>query len=501
MADSIEPTNIAGSPEESDSCRRGRSFDAEAVGVIESEEAYRSTLLGQLDRRFLAAPPVQIVLVVLLGLALVIPSVQFLVRIQEVETAPHREGDEHHRTALGRWLPTADLLSHVAEAPRKGETANPYGYGHWFPLPPFILMMLVPLAKIGYTPAAVLWAAAKVVGFVVGMLLLIRGLKRDDFSVPIGVILMTAVFSLRPVVSDIQHGNVNTFMMIWLALTWGLYVRRHDFWAGIFLALAVVTKLTPLLALAYFLYKGAWRVCAGAAVGLALFFLVIPALYLGLGENVALLRSWFDMLVAPYALEGYAMVNVSNQSLYGVILRLGSEAGALSLTQMPLEQVQRIGIHEMVRPTGALVSFVRPALSLVVVGGLAWVCRTRCRSRRDVRLLLEFGLVLVAMLLLSERTWKHHATTLPIVYLALWYALTCVPWSDRFRGWFFAGMVVQWLLLTGTGEALLGGTVADALLFLGVYCWGLVLCLVQGMLMMRALDRISVSPTERVEAM
>ncbi|MCH8970388.1 MAG: hypothetical protein IIA66_14875, partial [Planctomycetes bacterium] len=92
-------------------------------------------------------------------------------------------------------------------------------------------------------------------------------------------------------------------------------------------------------------------------------------------------------------------------------------------------------------------------------------------SRRDPRLLLELSLVLVAMLLLSERTWKHHLVTLPIVYLATWQVLTCVDWSARFRMVFVAGLAVQFVLLV-----LAKGTVA---LFAGVITFGLLLCFVQ----------------------
>ncbi len=50
---------------------------------------------------------------------------------------------------------------------------------------------------------------------------------------------------------------------------------------------------------------------------------------------------------------------------------------------------------------------------------LALLCRTRTRDRRDPRLLGEFALVVLTMLFVSERSWKHHYVTvlLPITYL------------------------------------------------------------------------------------
>ncbi len=92
---------------------------------------------------------------------------------------------------------------------------------------------------------------------------------------------------------------------------------------------------------------------------------------------------------------------------------------------------------------------------------------------------MEFALILLAMLLLSERTWKHHGTTLPIVYLGVWTVLTCMDWSPRFRAWFVAGLIVQFSLLVGSSEFVVGERLSDLLLDGGVFCWGLLLCFLQ----------------------
>ena len=96
-------------------------------------------------------------------------------------------------------------------------------------------------------------------------------------------------------------------------------------------------------------------------------------------------------------------------------------------------------------------------------------------------------MVLIAMLLLSERTWDHHATTLPIVFLGVWYALTCVDLTDRFRGWFVAGLIVQLACLAGNSAGFLPDEVTYRFLYSGVFCWGLVLCFLQIAVLIRAL--------------
>lgn len=446
------------------------------------ERAYSQTLLGRLDRTILTTPAARIVFAILLAAALIIPSVQFVIHIQETDSSLWRTGGQRHRTALGRWLPTAELI-----AAGDGKD-HPYGFGHWFPTPPMVLLSLVPLSKLGYLGAGIVWAALKVGGFLFAMVFLIKTLGREGWRVPLGVIIAAGLFSIRPIVSDLQHGNLNIFMMIYIALALSLYIRHRDFWAGIFIALAIVTKLTPALLLVYFLYKRAWRVCLGAGVGLLLVFILIPSLYLGFDGNIEHLMSWFEMLVAPFALHGYATLEVDNQSLYSVALRLGSHVGIFDLQYMPAKEAFNAGVENMARPATFFGRLLKPALAAPIVFMLAWLCRSRCASRRDPRLLLEFGMILVAMLLLSERTWDHHATTLPIVFLGVWYVLTCVDFSDRFRGWFVVGLILQLVCLVGSTAGFLPERVIHRFLYSGVFCWGLLLCLVQTGVLLWALN-------------
>jgi len=444
-------------------------------------EVYQQTLLGRIDQRFLSTPIARIALLVILAAILIVPAVQAAVRIREIDRSLFRAEGERHKTALGRWLPSAGALE-------KG-TEDPYGYGHWFPTPPLVLMALVPFLKMGYAAAGVIWAALKVAGFVAAMAFLISALRRSGLPVPTGLLLAAGIFSIRPIVSDLQHANLNIFVLIWVALAWGLYIRGNDFWAGVFTALAIVTKITPGLMLLYFLYKREWRVGIGAVVGLVLLVLVIPGAYIGWSRNMQFLREWFDMIVAPFAFGGWATFEIANQSLYGTLLRVLSNAHLLSIEHMPADQAMAAGMEDMARPLTALGRLIRPVLSLGILGSLALLCRGRIGRRHDIRRWLEFALILIAMLLMGERTWKHHATTLPIVYLAYWCALACLPWTDRFRQWHVAGLAVQFVLLVAGGEGFMGKRIADMMLDGGFFCWGLVLLGVQTAVLLAALDR------------
>ncbi|MBI5762568.1 MAG: DUF2029 domain-containing protein [Planctomycetes bacterium] len=452
-----------------------------AARTDSASAAYHSTLLGRIDSRCLQNPAAPVISAIILVALLIIPSVQSSVRIRKVDKSAYREGGERHQTALGRWLPTAAVLG-------DGST-DPYGTGHWFPTPPFVLMCLVPLSKLGYLPAGIIWAVLKSGGFIFAMALLLRTLREQEIRIPLGVLIAAGIFGIRPIISDLQHANLNIFMMIWVALTWTCFLRNKDLLAGAFIALAIVTKVTPALLLVYFLYKRQWKVALGAAIGLALVFLIIPSLYLGFARNIELHRNWYHMLAEPYARHGWATIEIANQSLYGVLLRILSNAGLLSIEHMTVNQAMEIGMEDMARPVTALGNLIRPCITIGVLGSLAWFCRHRVQRRADVRIWLEFALVLVAMLLMGERTWKHHATTLPIVYLAVWYVLTCLPWSPRFRAGCVAALAVQFAFLVAGGEGFLGDRLAERMLDGGIFCWGLLICGLQIAVMLVASQR------------
>jgi len=147
------------------------------------------------------------------------------------------------------------------------------------------------------------------------------------------------------------------------------------------------------------------------------------------------------------------------------------------------------GQEHMARPTSAVGRLIRPAVSLSVLAILAFACRGRLSDRRGLRAALEFAMVLLAMLLLSERTWKHHATTLVMIYLAIWLGVTHLNWSRRTRGVWVVALAAQWVMLVASGEGLLGDALADRLLDGGIFCWGLVLAFVQIGLMLLWMPR------------
>ena len=54
---------------------------------------------------------------------------------------------------------------------------------------------------------------------------------------------LTVLLSIRPIVGDLQHGNVNLFILFLVIASLTLYTRKLDFLAGLLLGLAIACKV------------------------------------------------------------------------------------------------------------------------------------------------------------------------------------------------------------------------------------------------------------------
>src|SRR5262249_49001426 len=117
---------------------------------------------------------------------------------------------------------------------------------------------------------------------------------------------------------------------------------------------------------------------------------------------------------------------------------------------------------------------------LIVKGAMAlfaalvvWTCRTPPGGRWGWRLAAEYSLVVLGMLLFSERTWKHHCVTLVLPFAVIAYCLaTCRP-GLAMRAYLIGTLAAVVLLMATTSTSLL----ADAKLAqgYGAYVWAYIL--------------------------
>lgn len=348
----------------------------------------------------------------LIGLLVVGTSVRYSVKAM----TPSREGTLT-RTAFLRWR------GQIHELMAGDNVYQKYNY----PNPPVMALILAPLTKLPLLPGALAWFYLKVLMALGVIVWSVRLASEVGQSLPIWVGPMVLLLSLHPILGDLTHGNVNIFIAFLVLAGIELFRRGFDLGSGLVFALATACKVTPALFLPYLLWKRAWRAAAAMTVGLGLWWFVAPAAYFGWQENLTLLESWYDGMVKPFVVEGKITSERANQSIPGVATRL--------LTRQPSEWTYDpedfrpipAEYHNLtdIGPEGAK-WVVRGFQSLFLVAGLLlfWTPIHRPdQPRQGLRFAAEIGLILLGMLLFSERTWKHHSVTLSVPFAVLTAAL------------------------------------------------------------------------------
>jgi alpha-1,2-mannosyltransferase len=375
----------------------------------------------------------------LLAIVLVVMNLQYVAKV----TKP---GDSRQltRSAFLRWRA---MIREVFDG------VNVYTGLNEYPNPPVMAIVLRPFAELPPIVGALAWFYVKVIMAIVACVWIFRLIqpplpvanhKKEDLkstfsetqelstnrhqtSLSDPAKAVAILLALPALLGDLSHNNVNIFILFLLAACLELYRRRFDASAGFVLALSIACKVTPLLFLIYFAWKGAWRVVAGCLLGLVLWLAIVPGVVFGWNQNALLLNDWYKLMIERPILKGEVTTEHANQALPGFIYRLCTHSPS-SIEYIELGPEIRIptpvtyhNLTDIGRPTAWLVvKGLSAGFALIVV----LLCRTPRCERQGWRFAAECGLIILGMLLFSERTWKHHAVTLLIPAIVLAHSTT-----------------------------------------------------------------------------
>jgi hypothetical protein len=283
-------------------------------------------------------------------------------------------------------------------------------------------LTLLPLMSLPPVTGAMCWFILKVTLTAISIWLCFEMIRPPTRPLASWIQAAIIFFSLRPILSDLHHGNNNLVILFLIIAALQAWRKGYDLLAGLVLALAITYKVTPALFVPYFAYKRSWRVVGATALGMGIFLLIVPSLILGPEFNGACLGMWWHRMLSPYLTRGVVGDQEMNQSMVGVLTRLATEPrGMVGPYARKL-----VGLNLVTWAPQVVIILVK-LLSLILVGLLAVLCRTRAPRRTDPRLLGEFALIVLTMLFVSERSWKHHYVTLLFPYTYLMYEFALAP--------------------------------------------------------------------------
>lgn len=346
-----------------------------------------------------------------------------------------------------------------------------------FPNPPIMPICLSPLMALPPVVGALLWFAIKASMATVALFWCLRMARGPEGkSFPWWAVGLVLLLSLRTLLSDLTHGNINILILFLVVAMLEAWRRGYDALAGLLLGAAITFKVTPALFLPYFFYKKSWRTVGATFLGLFLCFLVIPSVVLGPEFNRQCLSMWWHRMLSPYVVGDDISPQEMNQSLGGVMTRL--------LVEHPRAQSAhgyggvKFPVNVVAWPSEQVTLLVK-VLSVGLLGLLGLFCRTRTERRDDARMFGEYALVVLTMLFASERTWKHHYVTLMLPYAYLVYRGLVAPETARRTRVAICSAIALSALLIGSTSREVGRLFGnpewhDVALSMGMFFWGAV---------------------------
>lgn len=293
--------------------------------------------------------------------------------------------------------------------------------------PPTSIWWALPLARLDYRTAFLMWDLASL-AFVIASIGLIAhelGVDRIGLSTIAKAIALALLCNpLRQLLAQGQFGGVLLFL---LTAAWVADRRGQGVAAGICVGLAAAIKLYPALIIGYWLFAGRWsRVASAVATGLG----VVTATIGCMGwESIAIyvrdvmpgMKYWYDSGL--------------NLSLTGFWHRLFHGPNSVFMPLVADERIAKFGV----------------AVSSIVVLGI-WGAIVS-RSRRSTELDHAWTVTIAAMTLVSPLTWDHSLVVLALPLALAWRhadgdflkraALTLVIIA------FWIGPVIVWKLALG----------------------------------------------------
>ena len=378
-----------------------------------------------------------------------------------------------HAGAVNRWrkavrafwageniYETIDQLSQRHRRYRRMGKTIDYGKSvALHPNMPFTVMLLTPFALGPVWLGGLVFSILKVLVIVAAALGAVRVANHKNLRMPDWLVALAVAWWVQSAIGDIQHANTNIFVLGAIVLHLWLYRRGAQAAAGVALALAICIKMTPALFVLYWLYQRNWKLLLGCLAGLVLLAVVVPAGALGPGHYAELAETWLNNLIFKGVGGSWYPIHV-NQSLPAVLGRYllgGHEGGNIYWNADDNTYASQRQFHwiALVSLDPTLVKRLIQLAQGAVVLLMAWAIGWRKLARDDGRRGLHYAMVLLAILLLNQRTWDHHAAILLPATLAIWYAVAFGRVSRRVRIITLAMVILAGVAgLLGAGSAL-----------------------------------------------
>lgn len=303
-----------------------------------------------------------------------------------------------------------NMIRFFKEGPLEYKGPLPYVY------PPWLILILSPLAYLSYGKAVLCWILINQLFFFGGLILLLKTISKK-YSWQEWVTLVFVSMNFTPLFIDYLIGQSNIILFFFITLGLFFYNSKKDVYCGAALAIASMIKVIPLLLVGYFLWKRQYKVFFSSVVALLFFFL-------------------YSLLFFDVDLYLWYLKFMINQDLFNAYHDNHSFTGFFS----------RLLIHT-VWTTGIADSPKIAQICINISSGLTFLIflyTTRKKvDRCNFRVNHEFAFAIITMLLMSKMTSTP--------YLVMLLVPICVMVHEIFRYRIYN----VWVLLLGAAYGIL----------------------------------------------
>jgi hypothetical protein len=302
-----------------------------------------------------------------------------------------------------------DLCRDFVDAGRLLQGHAPYapiatcGPLHHSPHPPLAFLLLVSLATLPVPAAALLWDLLMLAALVAALWLIWveLGAKMPLRWLALG---LGALVVWTPLLDTWLEGQIGPLVLLLLVLAWRARRTERPWAAGIWLAVATLIRLYPILLFVYPLLRREWRLTIGGiAAGIGLTVMTLP--FVGIGDYLRYIFVEAPASSAEWINDAH---NISLRGWLGQIF-VGSNT-----------------IHPIISAPG----LVTPLFILGVaaaLGVLLWRSwQARFLALGSVGDESAWLLALPVMLLISPLAWPHYA----VILLLPWILAGFMRWQE-----------------------------------------------------------------------
>jgi len=323
---------------------------------------------------------------------------------------------------------------------------------------PSFAVLVAPIGLLPFSAAKAVW----ILGMCICLFLIMRWSKRmimGDKSPPAYLYLLTLLFTSKFWVREMWLGQTDLLMLVFIFLFILCTDRKRDALGGVFLALAVIIKPTPLIFVPYLLYKRRFGPVISLAVA-SIALISLPSLAYGISGNLDLLSGWKTVMSVS---SPPLLASDVNQSLFGFFYRF--------LTATPF-QVNVLNLGYTVVNVLIYASALGLFLFLLFLNRKSGLVQNSLVKNREC---IEYSLLLIFMTLFSPLGWFQNYCSSILAYMFLIYYALGTRFRDRFVSLL---LMASFVLVDLINFELVGRRINDLSLYLSFIVFGIFLVIV-----------------------